>query len=196
MEYLKTHGPTTVEALAEALQLTPVTVRHHLDILRAEAMVSEPLVRHRAGPGRPQYVFELTDRAALEFPNNYQELTNKVLEAVKAGGAARPINVLFEDVAHRLTAETPATTPGETFEERLARAVEFLNQRGYNAHWEKSAAGYELHTCHCPYEALTANHPELCTMDNALLHNLLGVAPECLGRMAEGAGSCSFLIRG
>ncbi len=79
--------------------------------------------------------------------------------------------------------------------DRLSRAVEFLNRRGYTARWELTAEGYLFHTECCPYERLAPDHPELCQMDIALVGNLLGVIPQRLSRVVEGAETCCYLIR-
>ena len=39
LEILKERGAATVEQLATELELTPVTIRHHLDILRRAGLV-------------------------------------------------------------------------------------------------------------------------------------------------------------
>ncbi len=195
LNYLKKRGQVTVDELAEVLDLTTVTVRHHLDILRREEMVAEPVILHRASPGRPQYAYTLTAKAASQFPNNYGELAAKIIEEIKANTGSRAINVIFEGVADRITAEAPRPSPGELLTDRLSRAVEFLNRRGYTARWELTDEGYLFHTECCPYERLAPDHPELCQMDIALVGNLLGVIPQRLSRVVEGAETCCYLIR-
>jgi predicted ArsR family transcriptional regulator len=194
LNYLKEHGQATVDELAEMLKLTTVTVRHHLDILRREELVSEPVVRRRASPGRPQYAFALTAKASAHFPKHYDSLAANVLAELKAQ-TPRAVNVIFEGVAGRFAAEATPPAPGDSIPKRLNRAIAFLNERGYVAHWEKSEKGYVLHTNNCPYAGLPDEHPELCGMDSALVSRLLGLPVECAGRLAEGAGSCAYLVR-
>ena len=195
LNYLKEHGQTTTDELAEVLALTSVTVRHHLDILRGEDLVASPTIRHSASRGRPQYTYTLTGKASQYFPKNYDALASKVLAEIKAASMPQPINVIFEGVANRFAAEAPPLIPGEPFTDRLDRAVAFLNGRGYVARWESAPEGYLLHTCNCPYDSLTPEHPELCGMDRALVGSLLGTTPECLARLADGGADCTFLIR-
>ena len=193
LDYLKDNGQATVDELAEVLGLTSVTVRHHLDILRSEQLVGEPVIRHRNARGRPQYAFALTEQASAYFPKGYDDLAAKVLAEVRERDP-RLVNVIFEGVAARLSAEAPQPAAGESFKKRLERAVRFLNQRGYVAHWEKSPEGYLVHTCNCPYESLAGSHPELCEMDRVLLGNLVGAAPQRVSRVADGATSCAYLF--
>ncbi len=194
LQYLKKNGQATVDELASVLGLTAVTIRHHLDIMRSENLVGDPIVRHRVSRGRPQYVFALTDEASVHFPKNYDDLAAKVLDEVKAQIGGQVVNVIFEGVAARLSADAPRPVPGEPLAARLDRAVEFLNARGYVAHWERTPDGCVLHTCNCPYEALADQHPELCNMDLVLVGNLLGAVPRRQSRLAEGGASCAYLV--
>lgn len=195
LEHLKEQGPATVDQLAQVVGLTAVTVRHHLDILHAEGLVTDPLIRHRTSPGRPQYVYALTEKATLHFPKNYDHLAEKIVEEIKVAATPQTVNLIFEGVADRLAAGAPAPMAGEPMTERLERAVTFLNQHGYVARWEATTEGYLLHTSNCPYEALAPHHPELCKMDIKLVQNLLGAIPQPVGRLVDGAASCAYLIR-
>lgn len=195
IEYLKEHGEATIDELAGVLgRLTTVTVRHHLDILRGEGLVAEPVVRHRNTPGRPQYVYSLTAKASDEFPKNYCDLAAKLLEEVKATTPPQGVNLIFEGVANRLSAAAPKLVPGEPVAERLERAVSFLNDQGYVASWEATGNGYLLHTCNCPYEGLTRQNPELCGMDLTLASNLLGGTVQRVSRVVDGASSCAYRL--
>jgi predicted ArsR family transcriptional regulator len=194
LDYLKEHGPATVDELVKVLGLNSVTVRHHLDILRSEELIADPVVRHRNKPGRPQYVYGLSDKASTRFPKNYCELAAKLLEEVKSNAAPGSVAMIFEGVANRLADSAPKCAGDEPAPERLDRAVTFLNDHGYVASWEQSSNGYLLHTCNCPYEALAKENPELCAMDLSLAGNLLGGTVERVSRVLDGASSCSYRL--
>jgi predicted ArsR family transcriptional regulator len=195
LEILKEQGQATVDELSEKLNLTAVTVRHHLDVLRSEELVDPPVVRHRSTPGRPQYVYALTPRAAEYFPKNFDGLSNRLLDSMRCALDERQINVIFEGVTQRFVAEAPPAGPTETLEQSLDRITAFLDRHGYVARWEKVPEGYVLHTSNCPYEGTAADYPELCAMDFSMMAALLGQRPERMGRLVEGCGSCSYLIR-
>src|SRR5262245_8823592 len=90
LEILRDKGEATVQELVDDLKdriqhdITVVTIRHHLDVLRGEALVTPPTVRHRNGRGRPQYVYQLTEKAQSYFPSNYQKLAANLLLQIKA----------------------------------------------------------------------------------------------------------------
>jgi predicted ArsR family transcriptional regulator len=194
LEYLKQNGSATVDELAEQVKLNSVTVRHHLDVLRREELISDPVVRHRSTPGRPQYAYALTAKASAHFPKNYCDLAAKLLEEIKASTPPAAVNVIFEGVANRLAAAAPKPVEGEALPERLERAVTFLNAHGYDASWEQTGGTYLLHTCNCPYEALATHNPELCAMDIALAQNLLGGSVQRVSRVLDGASTCSYCL--
>ncbi len=195
LEILREKGSATVDDLSRQLGLTAVTVRHHLDILRRDGLVETGEVRHRGAPGRPQYVYTLTEAAAAYFPTNYSSLASAVLHCIRERLAPPALNALFMDVGHELAQAAPPPIPGETLEERLNRITAFLSGQGYVARWERSGAGYVLHTYNCPYREVADAHQELCVMDMRLVAELLSDLPtERLSRVVEGAPSCSYLI--
>ncbi|MBI3242057.1 MAG: ArsR family transcriptional regulator [Chloroflexi bacterium] len=195
IDILKERGNATVETLSKELDISSVTVRHHLDVLRSEGLVNEPVVRRRATSGRPQHAYSLTLKAGELFPKSYDNLAAQLLDEVKARYDTREVNVLFEGMARRLLADAPHPVDGDTVEERFDRAVQFLNQKGYVARWEQNLGGVVIHTCNCPYEGLARKHPELCNMDFNLIASLTGFTPERVCHVTAGDGSCSYLIR-
>jgi predicted ArsR family transcriptional regulator len=172
--------------------ITAVTVRHHLDVLRSEALVTEPKIRRRHTPGRPQFVYALTDKARDHFPNNYQALINAMFEQVKATLPTPQVNVIVEGMADQMVAS--ANIPAVPLEARLDYIVSYLNQHGYDASWERTPEGIVLHTRNCPYHHVVGDHAELCTMDMRLISGLTGVVPRALGRLTDNAESCAYLL--
>lgn len=194
LQYIKERGSATVDELAGVLNLTSVTVRHHLDILRSDALVAEPETRHRSSPGRPQYAYTLTEKASEYFPKNYCDLAAQVLAEVRATVGPQATGAFYEHVAGRMAAPSAPCAPDEPLPARLDRAVTYLNSQGYVASWESVDGGFQLSTRNCPYEALAGDNPELCGMDLALVERLVGQDVHCLCRVSEGAATCSYLV--
>jgi len=195
LHYLKQHGEATVEDLSYALDdLTPVTVRHHLDVLRSDGMVSAPEVKHRSTPGRPRYVYTLTEKAESFFPRNVNSLATHMISELKQSVNDSQLNVIFEGIADRMAADFDSGPEGELFENRLNRVVVYLTEHGYEAHWEPHLQGYAIHTSNCPYGGVAENHDEVCLLDIRYISHLLGVVPRRLGHLREGEESCSYLV--
>ncbi len=142
LEILKERKEATIDEIVEALserigRITAVTVRHHLEILRGDGLVAAPAVRRRSAPGRPQYVYTLTEKAGDYFPNNYQGLASGLLEQMKAQLPAQQVTQILEGVAEVMTEQ--AMVPDGPMEIRLDHAVAYLNSNGYTASWRHDA---------------------------------------------------------
>jgi predicted ArsR family transcriptional regulator len=198
VEILKEKGQATVEEIVGALagrigDITAVTVRHHLEILRGDGLVATPEVRRRTTPGRPQHIYMLTDRALDLFPNNYRSLAGGLLAQLKTHLSNREVNVILQGVANQMA--TRVQINDVPMPVRLNQIAEYLTRQGYSAYWEANEKGYVLYAGNCPYHHLTPDHRELCEMDFRLITNLLGGAvPRRIGHMASGDESCAFLI--
>jgi predicted ArsR family transcriptional regulator len=195
IDILKRSGSATVEELSKELNITSVTVRHHLDVLRSEGLVGEPVVRHRTTSGRPQHLYTLTAQADELFPRNYNGLAEVLISEMKARLDDRQINVIFEGAAARLIADAPHPIAGEPMAARVQRAVDFLNQKGYVADWERQATGVLISTRNCPFDGLADSNPELCSMDLALITSLMGVQIERVCHRTQGDSTCAYLCQ-
>jgi predicted ArsR family transcriptional regulator len=195
LEYLKQHGEATVEELSHVLdQLTPVTVRHHLDVLRGEGLVDAPVVQHRTTPGRPRFAYTLTEKADVYFPKNINVLALHMLAELQETLPPEQINVIFDGVAARMAAEIEPGPVGETFEGRLDRVVAHLTDHGYQARWDRSPEGYVLHTSNCPYSGIVDSRQDVCVLDVRYITRLLGTVPRRLTHIQDGGEDCSYLI--
>lgn len=197
LDILRRRGQATVDDIVAELQkrrgsITAVTVRHHLMRLQEADLITSPELRRRSSPGRPQYVYALTDKAKEHFPNNYQRLAGGLLNALQAHLPPDGVNVILEGVADHLASE--AFIPDAPMPDRLDVVVDFLNDNGYEASWECTSEGYILHTQNCPYHQLAGGTDMLCRMDMRLISSLLGTVPRKLYRVAEGDNRCSYLV--
>jgi predicted ArsR family transcriptional regulator len=198
LEILKTRGHATVDEIVEALadrigEITAVTVRHHLEILRGDGLVATPEVRRRTSPGRPQHAYSLTEKALELFPNNYRNLAEELLVQLKAQFPRQEINVILEGVADQMAGSVPPSDA--PLPARLTLVARFLTQQGYSATWEPASEGFTLRTSNCPYHQLAPQHGELCTMDMRMIAGLLGgIVPRRVAHMVDGDTSCAYWI--
>ncbi|HIQ05555.1 MAG TPA: ArsR family transcriptional regulator, partial [Anaerolineae bacterium] len=194
LEILKERGGATVAELAERLDMAPVSVRHHLDVLQAQDLICVERVRRRRSAGRPQQVYALTEAANRFFPQNFDTLSDELLSEVKQLLSEEEMQKLVQRLAEREVAGAPVPTEGMSLQERLAQTVRFLDEKGYIAQLEESADGVLLHTCHCPYAGVAAQHRELCEMDLLIISKLVNRAPVRVGRLVDGNQRCSYLF--
>ena len=195
LEILKQHSTATVEDLGKELELTPVTIRHHLDILRGEGLVQAPKVRRRDTPGRPQHIYALTDAADNYFPKNYAGLADVVLQEVRDRAKPDEMSEFLNGVAQRMAAEAPIAPRGETTLQRMDRIIKFMNEKGYSASYEQVDGGFLFRTLNCPYRDLAREIGDVCVVDQAMLRALTGQVPQRLDSIANGSPACLYLIK-
>jgi predicted ArsR family transcriptional regulator len=191
---LKEERQATVEDLAERLELTPMTIRHHLNVLQAQALVAASKVRRSKKVGRPRLVYTLTEAADALFPQGYGELARHLVSEVKESVGPEQTEAIFRRVAERVAEDAPPPVEGQSFEDRLDQVVEFLQEQGFVSRWERSDGGYVLVNVNCPYRRVTQQHGEVCILDTELIRRLLGVEPQRQASMATGGASCRYLI--
>jgi predicted ArsR family transcriptional regulator len=195
LNILKERGQVTVDELGKELGLTAVTVRHHLDILRGEGLISAPLAQRRKAPGRPKHVYTLTEKASAIFPKRYSQLTDHLLDEIRALLAPDQVSQMMQRIGERM-AEQAAISNGDDFETRLTAVVKFLNELGYMAQWEQNDDGdHLLHIANCPYEQVSQHNPEVCAVDMAMLTRLLGAPPQRITSSAQGDHQCTYAIQ-
>lgn len=194
LEILKREESATVNELAEKLDMAPVSVRHHLDLLIGDGLVATPRVQRNAGAGRPQQIYALTAEAHAYFPNRYRELASSALTVLKQTLPPDILLTTMHDFAHRTATQALPGLSGLTPAQRVQVSVHLLNDMGYMAGYEAANGDMVLHTCNCPYADLAGEHQELCHMDLSLVGELTGLEVERIHHIANGDGRCSYRL--
>ncbi|RIK35727.1 MAG: hypothetical protein DCC55_29435 [Chloroflexi bacterium] len=200
LQILKVSEGATVAELADQLSMAPVSVRHHLDILQGDNLIEVARVERKGVVGRPQQIYVLTPEASSYFPNNFAALAGNLARQLKQVLPPDQVPCAFRAMAHEIAGEMDsAALADQPLEVRLERVAQFLNERGYLAHWEAAAddpeEGYLLHKCNCPYAGVSTEHRELCLMDQALVDELVGYHCQRTQSMVDDGHCCTYHIR-
>ena len=174
----------SVEDLAGVLDLSPMTIRHHLAVLQRDGLIEAQTAGRRDRPGRPQLLYALTPAGLESFPSNLAQLTDLILDQVKRRVDAGTFERILTGVAQGL-AGSFAPAAGAEPEERLDQIVSFLNNVGYQADWAPDGVlpwSYLLRMGNCPYRRVAQRHGETCLIDQRLLAHLSGAVVERVGR--------------
>jgi len=194
IEFLKEKEEATVEELATEVDMTPMAVRYHLNVLQADNLITAPTVRHQTGPGRPQQVYHLTEAADELFPEDYYSLTNYLLDALNTQLGKKEVAEIFSDIARRLAAEAPAPQKGQTFEDRLDDVVVFLTKKGFVVDWELDGDEYKINAHSCPYRQVVKDHRMICSLDQYVISTMLEAAPVRVTCFAHGDEHCTYEV--
>lgn len=190
---LKKHRCSIIE-LADAVDINPISVRHHISKLQADGLVASEEVRH--GVGRPRQVFFLTEAGLEEFPTRYLRLTIRLLEQLKENLPQKMVDQLFSQMAADLVQEYAATAKQEdmSIEERLEFVSDLLQDEGFDLEWEKRDNQYFIREVTCPYLHVGQTHPEICVIDQTLISTVLELPTEKVKCILDGDNHCTYVV--
>ena len=189
---IQTAQHVNVEALAKAADVSPVTVRHHLNSLQAGGLIEASSVRRKVG--RPYYVYSLSEKGQELFPKRYVRLTNRLLDELKARLPAEAVQAVFSSVVQGVIEDHAGRFEHLSFEERLNYLVDLLTEEGFVSEWEQTADGYKITEYGCPYLTIGRSHAEICSFDYELMVNVLQTTVQKQSCMLAGADCCEFII--
>ena len=183
----------SINELAEAVGINPISVRHHLTNLQMEGLVDAQEERH--GVGRPRLVYVLTEEGMERFPTRYLRLTTRLLAQMKESMPQPMVSKLFTQMAEDLAAEYAEQVKGLSMEERLETVKELLAEEGFTVEWEKKGDQYQIHEISCPYYQIGIAHPEVCTVDQTLISKMLALPANKVQCVLNGATHCTYVIK-
>jgi predicted ArsR family transcriptional regulator len=192
MQTLLTRHRCTINELADAVDINPISVRHHISKLQVDGLVDSAEERH--GVGRPRRLYFLTDKGREHFPTRYLRLTLRLLEQLKETVPPSMISKLFAQMAQNLAADYEAELDGLSMEERLNLVKDLLTSEGFTVDWEKQGDHYHIRESNCPYFYVGQNHPEVCSVDQTLISTVLAVPAEKIKCMLHGDSHCTYIV--
>ena len=182
----------TINELAEAVDINPISVRHHIARLEAEGLVTSQEERH--GVGRPRRLYFLTEHGIDHFPSRYLKLTIRLLEQLKGSMPKAMVNHLFTQMAEDMASEYEVEARSLNLEQRLDLVTNMLNNEGFTVDWEKQGDQYLIREISCPYYRIGQNHPEVCAVDQTLISTVLSVPAEKVNCVLNGDTYCTYIV--
>ena len=189
---IKSTTEATIETLAATAEVSPVTVRHHINGLLADGMIEATAVRRKVG--RPYFVYTLSQQGQELFPKRYVRLTSRLLEELKSRLPDEMVADIFKGVVQGIVADHAGEFETLSMERRLDYLVDILGEEGFLSSWEKTADGYKLVEYSCPYISVGHEHSEVCTFDKELMLTILQTPVQQHSCMLEGATCCEFSL--
>ncbi len=182
----------TINELAEAVDINPISVRHHISRLEADGLVTSDEERH--GVGRPRRMYFLTEKGREHFPTRYIRLTLRLLEQLKETMPPSVIDRLFTQIAQDMLSDYRSEAEGLSIEARLTLVKQLLTSEGFNVEVEKQGDTYLIRESNCPYYHVGQNHPEVCSLDQTLISTILEVPAQKIECMLHGDAHCTYRI--
>lgn len=182
----------TINDLAGAVNINPISVRHHINKLQADGLVDSMEERH--GVGRPRRYYFLTESGREHFPTHYLRLAMRLLSQLKDTVPPAMVNKIFTQMAQDLAADHQSQLEKLTLDQRLNLVKELLTSEGFAVEWERKGDQIQIHETMCPYFHIGQNHPEVCSVDQTLISMVLALPAEKVRCMLHGDATCTFII--
>jgi predicted ArsR family transcriptional regulator len=184
-------GTSTVEELAERLELTDNAVRAHLITLERDGLVQQSGVRR--GARKPHFTYSLTSEAEKLFPKAYDALLNQLIAVLKTRLDEQELEAVLREVGRGIAANTP-TGQQDDLGSRVQTALKVLAAIGGAAEAEQLEDKFIIRSSGCPLAAAVSVHPEVCRLAQALISEIVKTpAREFCDR--ESAPRCRFEIK-
>jgi len=196
LDLLKREGPQTVARLGEALGVSGVAIRRHLEALVSDGLVAQ--TTSASGRGRPAHVYELTEAGHDRFPRNYHQLATQLLEAVEERFGVGALEALFEHREQVLAELYGDRTRDRPLGELAAELAMIQDENGYMADWQQTGTDrYVVSEHNCAIRCVASAYPEACQHELALFRQLAGpeVEVQRFEHMQAGDARCAYVLR-
>lgn len=196
LEVLKRGGKKSVGDLAGDLELSAETVRSHLNTLAGHDFVRRAGSR-KDGPGRPEILYRLTERAEELFPSEEDRLLRELTTFLTEEGHGEVIRSFFEARVRKQRENARERLEGLEGRERLEEVAAILAEEGFMAEVVEAGDGEgpRLRLCHCPLKQMVAVSREPCRAEVAWIREMLGQDLDRDSWMPEGDRTCTYAVR-
>lgn len=192
IEALKERGRASIIDLAEAVDVKPVTVRHHLNALQADGLLE--VEEERQSVGRPRHIYSLSEAGQSLFPQKYHLLVERMLDQMKDTSSEEMAALFLQQLGEQVADGVRAEIEKLPVEEQLARLVDVLSDEGFMAQWERTGDTIRLTEYNCPYYFVGQRHPEVCTIDETIIRIALDADVEKSSCLLYGDHACTFEV--
>jgi predicted ArsR family transcriptional regulator len=193
--FVKTKGPVSTAALAQAFDLTPEAARQQVQKLVSAGLI-EGVQEEISGVGRPRQNWSLTDAGNRKFPDTHAQLTVQLIGSIR--------QLFGEDGLDRLIAQRETDSralydqarTGRNLPERLRRLAALRTGEGYMARVERDGRDWLLIEDHCPICAAASACQGFCRSELRIFQEVVGdnVAINREQHILAGATRCVYRI--
>lgn len=183
----------TVNELAEELELTDNAVRAHLLSLERDGLIKQSGIQR--GTRKPHFAYQLTEEAEHLFPKAYDALLNQLIAVLKGRLTPLALEEVLREVGRSLAGAQAAGKKNGDMGSRVRRGLAAMEAIGGAARIEKESEKLVICSDNCPLALAVAEHPEVCTLAETFLSEIIGVeVREQCDR--EGSPRCRFEVTG
>ena len=183
-------------ALAGQLSVSGAAIRQHLQTLEAVGLVERRKEAHQ--PGRPAFLYRLSDDGKRRFRQRHDLLLDLILETLLRRQGPAGLESILTEAAASLAAESPARATADGAPARWCEVMEWLESLlAWNADAIEEPGGRSRIVIHqCPFQGVSQANPNVCgTFFPALLRGLFGDIRVTAAADVEKPACCSLIVQ-
>jgi predicted ArsR family transcriptional regulator len=197
LHLLKTRGPSTAQALAEALGLTSMGARRQLQAAQDRGLVAFEEVADKVG--RPARRWLLTGAGHARFPDRHADLTVQLIAQARAVFGDAGLDLLIAAREQAIEAHYQMEVDAEQgMAARVAALARARDAEGYMTETEARDDGSVLLVeNHCPICAAARECQNFCRSELEIFQRVMGAGcqVERAEHLLSGGRRCVYVIR-
>lgn len=198
--YLLKQGEATAQVLAEHFQVSAQAIRRHLKDLETEALIEHRTVHE--GMGRPNHLYQLSDKGRQRFPAQYDEFAISLLDTLAETVGEEQVGTILRKQWERKALEYRHHVGVGSLAERVAGLVRLRQAEGYMAEWHLAEPApldhsprYVITEYNCAISQIAQSFPSVCGHELEMFELAL---PDCQVTrthwQVHGEHRCGYLI--
>ena len=202
LHHLVKQGPTSAQALAEHLGISPQAVRRHLKDLEDEGLIKRETVQ--VGMGRPNHLYSLSREGRDRLPERYNDFAVSLLNTLAQTVGPDQMGTILRKQWEQKAQDYRKQMGLGSLAERVARLVELRRLEGYMAEWhtvdgdgsDSSAPEYIITEYNCAIAQIAESFPSVCGHELDMFELALqGCRVQRTHWQANGEHRCGYLIQ-
>ena len=196
LEYLLKQDRAIAQDLATVMDISPQAVRRHLKDLQTEGLIAYQ--SFSSGTGRPQHIYQLSQKGRDRFPNQYDRFAISFLDTlVENLGYEQAAKMLHHHWKKKSIDYREKLGNGRLID-RVAKLVELRRQEGYMADYHAADDRNDkfiLTEHNCAISQVAASFPAVCGHELEMFAAALADCKvERTHWIVDGEHQCGYLI--
>jgi DeoR family suf operon transcriptional repressor len=196
LEYLLKQGQATAQNLAQALDISPQAIRRHLKDLQEEELIVYQSVA--LGTGRPQHIYQLSQKGRDRFPNQYDRFVTSFLDTLVDNLGYDQASEILHQHWKKKSLDYRQKLGKGSLADKVAKLVEFRRQEGYMAEFypvNEEKDKFILTEHNCAIAQVATSFPSVCGHELEMFAMALeGCQVERTHWLIDGEHRCGYLI--
>ncbi len=190
---IKQKGETGMKEISASMGISKMAVSKHLSNLERDQLVQKRVMR--AGVGRPEYRYSLTQNAHYLFPTSYPYIALSALSFIEDRIGPEGVNQFFERRKQELANRYAERMKNLPHEEKVRELARIREEEGFLAETCRQADGTTVLIEHnCPLMTVAGKYRLACTAELDLFRELLDDDVERTHWMANGEHMCRYVL--